>query len=166
MERLTTSGITYNFASLNISEIMWLEKVQKRLAAYEDTGMEPEEVEHLKSFFVGGIHHISPETQRMLELTKADKDGRLVVLPCKVGDTVYISGHRFAAQIDEIVIGAEGGITINWSEYDRGPEETELWDDGWFEPEAFGKTVFFTNEEAEEALNHPPNRGVSHEKAD
>ena len=27
---------------------------------------------------------------RMLELLKADKDGRIVVLPCKVGDTMEV----------------------------------------------------------------------------
>lgn len=39
-----------------------------RLSAYEDTGLTPSEV---------------------AKLAKAKADGRLVVLPCKVGDTVY-----------------------------------------------------------------------------
>ena len=89
---------------------------------------------------------------------KAEQEGRLVVLPCKVGARVYITGHRFPAQIEEVVINASDGITVNWAEYDRGPEETELWDDGWFTPDDFGKTVFLTREEAEKAL-----RGGTHE---
>lgn len=31
--------------------------------------------------------------ERLLELACADKNGRLVVLPCKVGDTVYVIGE-------------------------------------------------------------------------
>lgn len=90
--------------------------------------------------------------RHVLELLQAEAEGRLIVLPCKVGDTVYISEHRFAAQIEEIVIDAMSGITFNWAEYDRGPEETELWDDGWFEPSDFGKTVFLSRAEAEAAI--------------
>ena len=82
----------------------------------------------------------------------AKRDGRLVELPCKVGDTVYISGDRFAAEIEQIVIDSTHGITFEWTEYDRGPEETEVWDTGWFVPEDIGKTVFLTREEAERTL--------------
>ena len=39
-----------------------------KLAAYEDSGLSPEEVQ---------------------ELAKAKADGRLVVLPCKIGEKVY-----------------------------------------------------------------------------
>lgn len=46
-----------------------------RLAAYEDTGLEPSEVE-----FVLGEYE---------RFTKLEREGRLIVLPCKVGDTVY-----------------------------------------------------------------------------
>ena len=66
----------------------------ERLAAYEDTGLEPESVEALKLSMMG--KEISEITEfdglpidRLRELAEADKDGRLVVLPCKVGDTVY-----------------------------------------------------------------------------
>lgn len=81
-----------------------------------------------------------------------EESGRLVVLPCKAGDLVYIPGHRLAAQIDEITIDATNGVILCWSEYEAGPELTELWDDGWFTPEDVGRTVFLTREEAEAAL--------------
>lgn len=57
----------------------------ERLAAYEDTGLTPEEVTALQKDWsdrctvigeCGGI-------DRMRELAEADKAGRLVVLPCK-----------------------------------------------------------------------------------
>ena len=62
-----------------------------RLAAYEDTKLTPEKVSTLIKDFsylctiVGECGGIS----RVRALNEADKDGRLVVLPCKVGDTVY-----------------------------------------------------------------------------
>ena len=49
MERLTQSGVTYNFSKLDITEIRWLEEVQKRLAEYEDTGLTPSEIREMKA---------------------------------------------------------------------------------------------------------------------
>lgn len=72
----------------------WEEAAWSRLAAYEDTGLEPDEVNALQKDWsdlctvigeCGGI-------DRLRELAEADKAGRLVVLPCKVGDTVWITG--------------------------------------------------------------------------
>lgn len=65
-----------------------------RLKAYEDTGLEPEAVETVK-LALAAKHMVDLETlnntpiSRLVELAEADKDGRVVVLPCKVGDTVY-----------------------------------------------------------------------------
>lgn len=77
----------------------WLEKIINRLGSYEDTGLEPEEIEKAmedcadtvaKNQFaisdineMGGVDHLR-------ELIQAEKDGRLVVLPYKVGDFVYL----------------------------------------------------------------------------
>lgn len=80
-----------------------------------------------------------------------EEAGRLVKLPCKVGDTVYFPGERFPAEIDGIVIN-ENGIHFQWIQYDRGYELTEVWDYGEFHIDDFGKTVFLTREEAEAAL--------------
>ena len=66
---------------------------------------------------------------RLRELAEADKDGRVVVLPCKVGDTVYILRRAF-----------DGADVVG---------ETELW---WDDIPQLGKTVFFTSEEAKRAL--------------
>lgn len=73
-------------------------EVVTRLAAYEDTGLEPEEIEEAMSdcaetvaanqFAIkdinemGGIDHLR-------KLVQAEEDGRLVVLPCKVGTPVW-----------------------------------------------------------------------------
>lgn len=71
----------------------------KRLAAYEDNGLEPEGIEvqsvalaQCKPYMDAlcdehGKVTINPI--RLRELVQSEQDGRLVVLPCKVGDTVY-----------------------------------------------------------------------------
>lgn len=59
-----------------------------RLKAYEDTGIEPEAVETVK-LALAAKHMVDLETlnntpiSRLVELAEADKDGRVVVLPCE-----------------------------------------------------------------------------------
>lgn len=91
---------------------------------------------------------------RLRELAEADKDGRLVVLPCKVGDTVYMIEHIFDIDngvCDEIcarkVIGY-GGNNLNklWLVGSGGICNVYIF------VSEFGKTVFLTREEAERAM--------------
>ena len=66
-------------------------KVLHRLAAYEDTGLEPEEVKDLQ-LEVATLKTIEKmydglgRPDHLRELAQAEKDGRLVVLPCNVRD--------------------------------------------------------------------------------
>ena len=85
--------------------------------------------------------------------------------PCKPGDTVYFdnTGYHDSAEIDGIHID-ENGIAFSWVQYDVGVDITELWDEGEFDIEEIGKTVFLTREEAEKALAEregAPNAGNS-----
>lgn len=64
----------------------WEETAWERLAAYEDTGLEPEEVTQIKLAIMGkSLAEIKEfegvSINRMIELTQAEKDERLVVLP-------------------------------------------------------------------------------------
>lgn len=59
-----------------------------RLAAYEDTGLEPAVCANYKTFEDEAISK-GVTFKRIVALMEAYRDGRLVVLPCKVGDTVY-----------------------------------------------------------------------------
>ena len=68
-----------------------------RLATYEDTGLEPEEIELLakqRDLYVdacGGL-----PLKRIRELAQADREGRCVVMPCQPGDKVsYKSSTGF-----------------------------------------------------------------------
>lgn len=97
----------------------------ERLAAYEDTRLTPEEVAALGRLFDYALEESKTLAEqlallnRIRELAEADKDGRLVVLPCKVGDTVYMIERIFDIDngvCDEIcarkVIGY-GGNNLN-----------------------------------------------------
>lgn len=71
------------------------------------------------------------EPCRLRELAEADKDGRLVVLPCKPGDTVYM---------------------ISWRLNGRHEIEERVFGLTYFDPAKYGKDYFLTREEAEAAL--------------
>ena len=125
------------------------------LREYLNTGLTPKEAKRMSNILmdVGIDYNCSWEyvknwllDDRLRKLAEADKEGRIVVLPCKVGDVVY---------------GFYGGKTIlpmvaKWIETNT---------DGWciaaqYTPMAprfyrfsdFGKTVFLTREEAEKVL--------------
>ena len=80
-------------------------KILNRLAAYEETGMEPEEIERVVDAYGRG-HTLRTEsaerleivreikTDRLRELIQAEKKGRLEVLPCKVGDHILADGRE------------------------------------------------------------------------
>lgn len=128
------------------------------LRAYEDTGLTPEETKRMSNILmdVGIDYNCSWEyvknwllDARLRELAEADKYGRLVVLPCKVGDTVWSSldGAKYAREckVDFVNIGNVGTTFVlsakNGLREQYGVTVT-----------AFGKTVFLTREEAEKAL--------------
>ena len=122
--------------------------VVERLAAYEDTGLTPEKI---KDPFTENTminleaQALGVEPSRLRELAEADKDGRCVVLPCKVGDTVWrivrdgephitrdeVRDMYFADDMTLCVELVGGRVTFT---------------------EKFGKAVFLSREEAEKAL--------------
>lgn len=126
--------------------------VCERLAAYEDTGLMPEEVLPkdkadeiaLKLMRLADLESLY-SYDHLRELAEADKDGRCVVLPCKVGDTVWriirdgephitrdeVRDMYFADDMTPCVELVGGRVTFT---------------------EKFGKTVFLSREEAEKAL--------------
>ena len=122
--------------------------VCERLAAYEDTGLTPEEIKAPlteNAMIKLAAQALGVEAARLRELAAADKDGRVVVLPCKVGDTVWrivrdggphitrdeVCDMCFADDMTLCVELVGGRVTFT---------------------EKFGETVFLTHEEAEKAL--------------
>jgi hypothetical protein len=123
-------------------------RLKNRLAAYEDTGLTPEDCARATEIDDILLDEYYP-SGRMRELIKADKDGRVVVLPCKVGDTVWaiLDGAKYAREckVDFVNIGSFG-TTIVFAVKDGLREQYGV------TAAAFGKTVFLTRKEAEKAL--------------
>ena len=110
-------------------------RLKDRLAAYEDTGLTPGEIKSMKDEHFSGLE-MAKLHSALMELKKyqeADKDGRLVVLPCKVGDTVYRLQYVEKSPGRFIVDAVPIKFALIWID-------------------EFGKTVFLTREEAEKAL--------------
>ena len=92
----------------------------------------------------------------LLELAEADKDGRLVVLPCKVGDTVWVTGRdnvprEMALEAPDIRTVCTDEDNLCMSTCNRKPDgfcAYRLRNDG----ADIGKAVFLTREEEAEAL--------------
>lgn len=127
-----------------------------RLAAYEDTGLTPEQCENAKTIIESAFSDDTSKVERIRELLKADRDGRLVVLPCKVGDTLWVTGHNNVPREMELeapdiraVCTDEDNLCM--STCNRKPDgfcAYRLRNDG----ADIGKTVFLTHEEAKKAL--------------
>lgn len=166
MERLTkrlSSGASdYNYPKScyfddnsgpdRIAQSAFRQRCVERLADYEDSRCAPEEVLPkdkadeiaLKLMRLADLESLCNYT-RLRELAEADKDGRLVVLPCKVGDTVY----RIVRDADPHIARDEAR---NMYFADDMTLCVELVGGRIILSEKFGKTVFLTREAAEKAL--------------
>ena len=125
------------------------------LRGYLDTGLTPEQCENAKTIIESAFSDDTSKAERIRELLKADKDGRLVVLPCKVGDTVWVTrnpwtGKLLKKPLDAYVNGMKmysHGLYVNLLFDTRKINGTRD-----YEINHIGKTVFLTREEAEKAL--------------
>lgn len=157
MERITFDG---NFC--DISQCRELpcqhggncsqKQVWERLKAYEDTGLTPGEVHSMSGEWrtmMSVLNSIGGGYDRLRELAEADKDGRLVVLPCKVGQRVFAlldtDKHISECEVKQIGMGNKIGFIGLEPIGARGREYG-------ISLNGFGKTVFLTREEAEKAL--------------
>lgn len=147
MERLTYFKDGY--WRVNFSGVQYQADFVDRLAAYEDTGIEPESVEALKLSMMGKT--ISEITEfdglpidRLRELAEADKDGRVVVLPCRQGDELWTYCNHPVKRVYSFTVSDVS--TLN------GRTVLNTLGLGTIRPEDIGKTVFLTREEAEKAL--------------
>lgn len=126
-----------------------------RLKAYEDTELTPEEITKIgMETEAGCIKAIARmygvDINRLRELAEADRDGRVVVLPCKVGDTLYeVTGRKTISEYRVKAIRVElFCVFIEW-EIEKGFVWQSL---AGITQNEIGKTVFLTREEAEAAL--------------
>lgn len=176
MERLTFEGNFCEIARCKEVKCPYdtacsQKQVWERLKQYEDTGLSPiaceESVKIEKGLSEGGY-----SISRMVELMCADQEGRVVVLPCKGTDKLYVVGTKQIVECSvaemylmddetieylvnfECVDNCDGCPFNSWEretvsdEYHCGGE----YGDGSVSSKNFGKTVFLTREEAEKAL--------------
>lgn len=94
MERLTirnSDGSVSQPTGLN-----WADALE-RLAAYEDTGLEPCEVnEKYATIMEFNKLRLKISLARLCKILQAETEGRCVALPCKIGDTLnkYVNQAR------------------------------------------------------------------------
>lgn len=125
------------------------------LRQYLDTGMTPEAFQSYVVFLQDliGNQKASEALDRFRQLVKADRDGRLLALPCKVGDTVY---YWDGCQIIDYKVESFSVFDKNvWLMYGVHREKRngivfgrEFWAHEFY----YCKTAFLTREEAKKAL--------------
>lgn len=136
-----------------------IRQLYSALAAYEDTGITAEEITataSLPMFVKVASAALGTTPDHLRELVDADKDGRLVVLPCKVGEKLWVIGRdnvprEMALEVPDIRTVCTDEDNLCMSTCNRKPDgfcAYRLRNDG----ADVGKTVFLTREEAEKAL--------------
>ena len=143
-----------------IRDCLFDNTVCDRLAAYEDSECEPEEVLPkdkadeiaLKLMRLADLESLC-SYDRLRELAEADKDERVVVLPVKPVLTPIISSMLYTIEDGDIYEDALYEAVVGMSENGKmNVVYTTLSDQIIFEQADIGKTVFLTREEAEKAL--------------
>ena len=163
MERLTFEG---NFCEIvQCKEVKYpydtacsQKQVWERLKAYEDTGLTPEEIKapFTEDAMINlAAQALGVEPSRLRELAVADKDGRCVVPPCKVGDMVWVIAHPWTGKLQKKpLVAYVNGMKL----FTHGLYVNVLFDTLKINGTRdygiirIGKTVFLTREEAEKAL--------------
>ena len=146
MERLTirTNEASISFECESVGDIV------RRLAAYEDTGLEPEEIAKIREDVENGYmkstaRRYGISVDRLSELAQADREGRCVVLPCKAEDDVYI--NILGRTLPFTVISVSQMASTPTFKAQHGIRLVYI-----FKADDVGETVFLTRAEAEAAL--------------
>lgn len=125
-------------------------KLYARVAMFEDAGVPMQKTIWMKEVIEEAFDNDTSRIERAHELHVADKEGRVVVLPCKVGDTVYFGNAKTVLEFTVVGYAVdETGISWVYSEH---VDKTGHTYERTFSPDRFGKTTFLTREEAERAL--------------
>ena len=118
------------------------DKLGRKLKAYEDTGLTPEQILAMDEEY-------TKLAKELGEYKRLEEQGRLIKLPCKVGDTVWENDEHLEVltecKVDRFAFDNAGELYCIYSAKN-----------GFFSAkryiEEFGKTLFLTKAEAEKAL--------------
>lgn len=158
MERLTFEGNFCDIAQCRELPCPYdgnctQKQVWERLKQFEDAIQTPEKVTWAKKTIEMAFSDDTSEVERLRELYKADKDGRLVVLPVRPVLTQSCASMLYIVDDDEIYEDSLYEAVVGMSSSGRtNVIYTTLSYQMIFGQEAIGKTVFLTREEAEKAL--------------
>lgn len=117
-----------------------------RLASYEATGLMPEQVANAKAIIESAFADDASKAERIRKLLAADKEGRVLILPCKRGDGIYIcsAGRAWRFWVTDVST-LNGRTVLNVQGF------------GTIAADDIGKTAFLSLEEAERALEERKN---------
>lgn len=91
------------------------------------------------------ILHTGNAVRKLAEYEELEEQGKLLKLPCAVGDTVYRIIKEFRTGKKKIISGKVYRIALT-------DTEMQIFINEWQSKGIFGKTVFLTQKEAEAAL--------------
>ena len=136
MERLTRE-MTFE------EEYIILQKEVKELFDKEDRESEPPESHCVVRRALRCIKKLVSEVEQYKAYNDLEEQGRLIKLPCKVGDTIYGLHKAMVCELNTETIGIS-----------KMPSGEILYlIDGWeLDKGDFGKTLFLTKSEAEQKL--------------
>ena len=144
--------------ALNRPAASALSDALERLEEYQETGLTPEEIKRLQigyamqyeslTFLLSEANEV--KASHMRSILRAEKEGRLVVLPCKVGDTIYYA-REGCPIVEPLKVRTffVGDPTRRGEILHLHMIRTDKFD---VSMDALGKTVFLTREEADAAL--------------
>lgn len=114
-----------------------------KLAAYEDTGLTPEE-------FHESVAFVLELNKKLKPYMDAEKNGLLVRLPCKVGDVLYAPARSlvYELRVTQFDFGGyeESYLWVEWNVTKGITENYRI------RASEIGKTVFLSRTEAESAM--------------
>ena len=130
MERLTFEGNFCEIARCKEVKCPYdtacsQKQVWERLKAYEDTGLSPEKVSWMKEVVEAAFDNDTSRIERAHNLHVADKEGRVVVLPCKVGER-WVDDDGRAVRITAVIVSMEPfgeNINIYFDYEDATPDD-------------------------------------------
>ena len=159
-KRLSSGAADYNYPEScyfgdgsgpdRIAQSAFRQRCVEQLADYEDTERTPEEID-MDHEAAEQLRHLCRgcDLDRLEKLAEADKDGRVVVLPCQSGEHVFAllddQTHVWECEVEHAVLdGWRKVFAIRPLGHSK---------DSYYAPfGAFGQSVFLTREEAEKAL--------------
>ena len=116
------------------------------LRQYLGTGMTPEQAANAKTIIESAFAEDTSKAERIRKLLAADKEGRVLILPCKRGDGIYIcsAGRAWRFWVTDVST-LNGRTVLNVQGF------------GTIAADDVGKTAFLSLEEAERALEEQKN---------